>query len=76
MTMSTERKALRDPDAFYEALIDAHQGLDAEQSHELNARLILLLAGQIGDDATLHALLRTAVSTARSRDTGTGNAPS
>ena len=36
-------------DAFYEALLDAHQGLTREQSETLNARLILLLANQIGD---------------------------
>ncbi len=38
-----------DADAFYEALLDAHEGLDAAQSSALNARLILLLANQIGD---------------------------
>ena len=27
-------------DAFYEALMDAHQGLSEDQSHLLNARLI------------------------------------
>ena len=39
----------QDGDAFYEALLDAHQGLTREQSEALNARLILLLANQIGD---------------------------
>ena len=36
------------PDDFYEALLDAHQGLPLERSHQLNARLVLLLANQIG----------------------------
>jgi hypothetical protein len=36
------------PDDFYEALIDIHRDLTAEQSHALNARLILLLANHIG----------------------------
>ncbi len=36
-------------DAFYEALMDAHQGLNESQSHLLNARLILVLANHIGD---------------------------
>lgn len=36
------------PDDFYEALIDTHRDLDAEASHALNARLILLLANHIG----------------------------
>ena len=36
------------PDVFYEALLTAHSGLTLEQSHELNARLVLLLANQVG----------------------------
>jgi hypothetical protein len=40
---------LRDPDAFYAALVAAHQGLSDEQSELLNARLVLILANQIGD---------------------------
>lgn len=39
---------LERPDDFYEALLAAHQGLTTEQSHDLNARLVLLLANQIG----------------------------
>jgi hypothetical protein len=40
---------LASPDAFYEALLDAHRGLDLESSQRLNARLVLLLANHIGD---------------------------
>ena len=36
------------PDEFYEALIDAHRELSTAQSHELNAKLVLLLANHIG----------------------------
>ncbi|WP_213956559.1 MULTISPECIES: DUF2783 domain-containing protein [unclassified Variovorax] len=36
------------PDDFYEALIESHQGLSAEESHAFNARLVLLLANHIG----------------------------
>ena len=36
-------------DEFYEALIDAHRDLTTEQSHQMNARLVLLLANHIGD---------------------------
>ena len=39
---------LERPDDFYEALLAAHQGLTPDQSHDLNARLVLLLANQIG----------------------------
>ena len=48
------------PDDFYEALIAAHQGLEAGASHALNARLVLLLANQVGDQETLLAALRVA----------------
>ena len=48
------------PDEFYEALIDAHRGLTMPQSQALNARLILLLANQIGDVALLREALRHA----------------
>jgi len=44
---------LQDADAFYEQLLDAHQGLTREQSELLNARLILLLANQVGDAQVL-----------------------
>jgi len=47
-------------DAFYECLMNAHQGLTEDQSHLLNARLILLLANQVGDVSLLKALIETA----------------
>lgn len=37
------------PDDFYERLIDAHRDLTTEQSHAMNAALVLLLANHIGD---------------------------
>ncbi|MDA5194808.1 DUF2783 domain-containing protein [Govanella unica] len=48
---------LPDPDCFYEALIEAHQGLSAAESAALNARLILILANQVGDMSLLRAAL-------------------
>ena len=42
-----------DPDGFYAAWLDAHEGLGALQSNDLNARLVLLLANQLGDQAVL-----------------------
>jgi hypothetical protein len=50
----------QDADAFYECLLDAHQGLSREQSELLNARLILILANQIGDNAVLQACIAAA----------------
>ena len=48
MKLNTEPNISR-PDDFYEALIELHRGLSEEQSRQLNARLILLLANHIGD---------------------------
>lgn len=47
-------------DDFYEALLTAHQGLDTEASHAMNARLVLLLSNHIGDMAVLQDALRIA----------------
>jgi len=51
-------------DDFYEALIDAHNGLSDEQSEALNARLILILANHIGDLRVLREALQAAKSAA------------
>jgi Protein of unknown function (DUF2783) len=51
-----------DGDAFYEALIQAHDGLTEAQSHALNARLVLILANLIGDNTELQAALDAARS--------------
>lgn len=40
-------------DDVYEALLRAHEGLGDEESAALNARLVLILANQIGDPAVL-----------------------
>lgn len=59
-TLNTEPN-IAEPDDFYEALIAMHRGLTAEQSALVNAKLILLLANQIGD----RELLRQAMAKAR-----------
>jgi len=51
---------LQDADGFYELLLDAHQGLSREESELLNARLILLLANQIGDAQVLKECIEAA----------------
>ena len=40
---------IAEPDAFYAALVSAHGGLSEADSHDLNARLVLLLANQVGE---------------------------
>ena len=47
-------------DDFYEALIEAHRDLAVEQSHALNARLVLLLANHIGSTEVLRQALAAA----------------
>ena len=53
---------LEAPDDFYEALIDAHRGLEPALSHQLNAKLVLLLANHIGVQAVLVQALQAARS--------------
>ncbi len=57
---------LESPDDFYEALIAAHDGLDADASHALNARLVLLLANHVGR----MDVLREALDAARGQTRG------
>ncbi len=59
-TLRTD-STISDPDAFYAELIDLHRDLTEEQSRKLNAKLILILANQVGDIA----LLRQAMAMAR-----------
>ena len=58
--LHTEGK-ISDPDAFYAELIALHRDLTEEQSRLVNAKLILILANQVGD----MALLREAMALAR-----------
>jgi len=60
MELTTELN-FESADDFYQAMIDAHRGLSTEQSHAMNARLVLLLSNQIG----LSAVLQTALDSAR-----------
>lgn len=48
------------PDDFYADLIAAHDGLSKAESDAFNARLILILANQIGDNDLLRAALEAA----------------
>ena len=59
-TLRTESN-IGDPDAFYSELIELHRDLTEEQSRAVNAKLILLLANQVGD----MTILRQALAVAR-----------
>ncbi len=56
-------------DNFYEALISAHQDLSTEDSHAMNARLVLLLCNHIGDAA----ILKEAFTLARGKANSTAH---
>lgn len=53
---------LDDADAFYAAYVAAHEGLSAAASELLNARLVLVLANQIGKRDVLEEAIRLARS--------------
>ena len=42
-----------DPDGLYAALVAAHEGLTDAASAALNARLVFMLANQVGDQQVL-----------------------
>jgi anthranilate phosphoribosyltransferase len=63
MALNTQPN-IAQPDDFYQALIEAHAGLSEQDSAALNARLILLLANQVGDLATL----KEAIAAAKAAD--------
>ncbi|MFC6641397.1 MULTISPECIES: DUF2783 domain-containing protein [Sulfitobacter] len=47
-------------DTVYAALMAAHEGLSEAESHALNARLVLMLANEVGDPARLETLFKAA----------------
>lgn len=57
---------IADMDAFYERLIDTHNGLSDAESQMVNAKLVLLLSNHIGD----LDVLEQAFAKARSGVTG------
>jgi hypothetical protein len=63
-TLNTQAN-LSDADGFYARLMAAHEGLSKRESDALNARLILILANHIGDEAVLGEALDAAAISAR-----------
>jgi hypothetical protein len=51
------------PDDVYNAIVDAHKGLSDEQCRAFDARLILLLANHVGDEAAIREALLAARET-------------
>lgn len=61
MTVLKTENGFANPDAAYEALVEAHRGASEAESAALNARLVLILSNHIGD----LAVLKEAISLAR-----------
>ena len=57
-------------DDVFEALVAAHEGLDDEAGRLVNARLILLLAEEVGDTARVLELIREAARSPSGRRSG------
>ena len=51
---------LADPDGFYEELVRIHEDLTESESQKLNAKLILMMANQIGNKVILAEILEGA----------------
>jgi len=47
-------------DEFYSALLQIHRGLDMDESTTLNARLVLLLANEVGDIERVKIIMQLA----------------
>jgi hypothetical protein len=62
MALSTQTN-FADPDAAYRLIVEAHRGINDEQSASLDAALVLILANHVGD----LDVLREAVALAKRR---------
>ena len=63
--LETATNRYPDPDQAYRMLVDAHHGLTEAESAALNARLVLVLANQIGDLDVLRQALDLALASSR-----------
>lgn len=68
MTSLITNTNLADPDDYYASLIEAHRDLTTQQSHAMNAALVLLLSNHIGDiDVIRQALSQARQAASRSQ---------
>jgi len=58
--MDLDTPRFDDADGFYADLLQAHEGLSDADSALLNAKLVLLLANQLGQRAALRRLIDAA----------------
>ncbi len=60
----------RHGDDIYAALIEAHRGLSPDESHRLNARLVLMLANHVGEASVVLDAIHRARDGVTHRDRG------
>jgi len=60
MSSNQDATGLGESDEFYSALLNIHSGLDMDQSTTLNARLVLLLANEVGDLERVKTIMQLA----------------
>lgn len=58
--MTIEDKLGPEGDAVYAALMEAHEGLTEDESHRMNARLVLMLANEVGVGQRVRSLIAAA----------------
>ena len=51
---------IHEPDSFYEELVNAQRDLHDDQAQRMLAKLVLILANQVGDRAVLSEAIRVA----------------
>ena len=78
MALSTQSNFAKPDDAF-RAVVEAHRGLNDEQSADLDAALVLILANHIGDIDVLHEAIalakRRALEAASNSNSNSNNEP-
>ncbi len=60
MTARVAEKNLAEHDRFYAELLALHDGLTADESAALNARLVLIMANYVGDLEVLRQMMALA----------------
>lgn len=51
---------IEDPDGFYELLTEAQRDMTADEADDMNARLVLILANQVGNASVLRKAVELA----------------
>ena len=73
MALNTEFNLGADSDRLFNELLGAHDGLDREQSEQLNAGLILILMNHIGEPEVIReAIARARAALGRRQGGATG----